>query len=375
VRPYNINIFIMNIFSIFTDPFMDRRRVAVFGVIAVLVWVSTVMLLLQESRAGHRRVILIVIDGLRSDAIDKNHWMQLPAFSYLIHQGASTLNARSDVHDTKALPNNVSIITGRPVYDTDSAHRYVLNSYTGQAIHDIRNKYIHSFFDVLYSNNYRNAFFASKHWMGLFIKSYTAPRPPGSIFNRKKNPSRFQSFVVTEKDDAKTFEAFMIELTNFDARCIFLHFSGVEAAGRASGWDVSSPESPYMKAVAQVDGYLGEILETVQKRRHLRGNVFLIVTSSHGGSPNPDAFQVPANFTVPFLVWGPGVARGTDLYALNPDRRRDPEEFLVPYNRDQQPIRNAEAGNLALHLLDLSPIPSSIINGLQSLRVSASGDL
>jgi len=362
----------MSIFSILTDPFMNRRRVAIFSVIAVTVWVMAVLLLLEDNRPDYKRVILIVIDGLRSDAIDPERGEALPAFDYLMNTGASTLNARTDVHDTKALPNNVSILTGRPVYATDAAHRYTMNEYIGKPLHDIQEIYIHSVFDVLYSNDYRNAFFASKNRMGLFVKSYTTVEHIGDIIKGKKNPSRFQSYVVTESDQ-ETFNSFMVELKNFDAHMVFLHLAGPETVGRASGWDTEAPASAYMREVARIDGYLGEILKTVQQLRHLRDKVYVIVTASHGGSQNPDDFQNRENYTVPFIVWGPKVARGADLYELNKTQRRDPEKYLIPYERDPQPIRNAEAGNLALKLLELPPIPSSIINGLQSLNVYASG--
>src|SRR5687768_6415238 len=134
----------MGFFSIFTDPFMNRRRVAMFSVIAVVIWLLTILLLLEDSKPAHTRVILVVIDGLRADALSVENLPYLPSFRYLINTGASTINARTDVHNTLALPNNVSILTGRPVYPSDVGHRYIASGYAGKPLHDIQEKYVYS---------------------------------------------------------------------------------------------------------------------------------------------------------------------------------------------------------------------------------------
>ena len=64
------------------------------------------------------------------------------------------------------------------------------------------------------------------------------------------------------------------------------------------------------------------------------------------------------------------MAAGTDLYALNASTRRVAPSYPMTTYAGMQPIRNAEANNLALQLLGLGPIPGSSFNYAQDLKVT-----
>jgi hypothetical protein len=59
---------------------------------------------------------------------------------------------------------------------------------------------------------------------------------------------------------------------------------------------------------------------------------------------------------------------------MNEASRSDPGEARVDYPAAKQPIRNGDTGNLALSLLGLGPIPTSMINATQDLHVTIPGD-
>jgi hypothetical protein len=110
-------------------------------------------------------------------------------------------------------------------------------------------------------------------------------------------------------------------------------------------------------------------LDTIAADPELAAHTVVLVTSDHGGlgtSHSNAAAEV--NYTIPFFVWGPGVARGANLYALNPDRAH-PGDGRPAYTSVPQPVRNAEAANLVTQLLGFGPVPGSRINTAQNLDV------
>lgn len=124
----------------------------------------------------------------------------------------------------------------------------------------------------------------------------------------------------------------------------------------------------YNNTLIAIDGYLGRIFNLVSCNETLKAKTFIVLTSDHGGSgiSHSDAAD-PLNYTIPLLVWGPGVAAGADLYALNTTTRLNPGTGRPDYSAPIQPIRNGDAANLELKLLGLEPVPGSTINSAQNL--------
>ena len=87
----------------------------------------------------------------------------------------------------------------------------------------------------------------------------------------------------------------------------------------------------------------------------LVGRTALVLTADHGGLGfYHDDILDPNIFTVPFMVWGPGVAADVDLYQLSRLTRQDPDRTQPPYTATRPPIRNGDAANLSLGIAGTS---------------------
>ena len=116
---------------------------------------------------------------------------------------------------------------------------------------------------------------------------------------------------------------------------------------------------------------LAALLASIDAEPSLRGQVAVILTADHGGGVpfiSHTVAMAPENFVIPFLVWLGEDRAPAELAALNADRRAvAPATKYLGDDASPAPIRNAEAGNLALQLLGMPAIPGSVANARQDL--------
>jgi len=326
-------------------------------------------------------VIHISVDGLNP------HWMQrvvdagrAPTFKRLETESAWTANARTDYTHTVTLPNHTSMITGRSVLQaaglpTGSFHGWTINNVPqlGATLHNTGNpaaKYIASTFDVVHDAGLSTAMFASKDKFIIYDQSYNETTGAANPHGRDKIDTYF-----FQADGPPTYSdgmnrRFLTDMASQHFNYSFVHYRDPDSAGHAFGW--GSPE--YLQAISTVDGYLADVLHLVETDSVLKGHTAIVVTADHGGIGTTHGESEQAvNYTIPVFVWGAGIGRG-DLYAFNGGTRTDPGDSRPEYADERQPIRNGGTGNLALKLLGLGPIPGSVINVHQDLRVTAPGD-
>lgn len=143
-------------------------------------------------------------------------------------------------------------------------------------------------------------------------------------------PRSVDRFVLPEKPDGATIArefSTMLE-GGFRPNLCFLHFADPDGQGHAHG--VMSPEK--MKALAETDAALGEIVAAIKKAGILASSV-LIITADHGGhdrpatenearareglpyQPGTHGSSSPDDVTIPWVAWGYGVRPGFTITA------------------------------------------------------------
>jgi len=291
---------------------------------------------------------------------------RLPHFRQIEAEGAFTTNARNDRDFTVTLPNHISMLTSRPVLGP-RGHRWSKNTdpAAGMTLHSNAACYVASVFDVAHDSGRRTGLWATKTKFSLFRVSYdgTHGAPDASGHNRGRN--KLDVFVYRKTSPALV-DDFLSSMNQQPCNFAFVHFGEADAAGHSFGWGSEA----YDAALVTIDDCLGRIMDLMLTNANLRGRATLIVTADHGGKDKDHSDNAhPLDYTIPFLVWGAEVDRG-DLYRLNANTRRDPGTGRPDYETQAQPIRNAEVGNLALSLLKLGPIPGSVFDARQDLRVA-----
>jgi hypothetical protein len=301
-------------------------------------------------------VIELSVDGLGSPYLQSLvAGGQLPNFQRLENEGAWTLNARCDYDISVTMPNHISMVTARGVYGTGSdGHGWTTNSWNGTATIQSNNGgvYVPSAFDVVHDAGLTSGMWAGKTKLGIIPASYSGKVDYSYITDASSSPS-----LVINDFLAKTQAA----PYNYN----FVHLGNPDFAGSWGGTN-------YLNAVKTVDGYLGSIFTTVANSAGMAGKTAIIITADHGGFGNDHSNAAAySDYTIPFLVWGPGVSSGMDLYGLNSGARTDPGAGRPDYAvATPQPIRNSDSANLAMKLLGLDPVTGSTVNASQNLSVS-----
>lgn len=296
-------------------------------------------------------VLAISLDGLNPVAIRQLGPDGAPNLYRFMRAGASTLNARTEFEQTVTLPNHTGMVTGLRINARHGGHGVTWNDerLSPARVQDAAGHEVASVFTAVDANGGSSALFASKVKFSLWQRSW-----PESI--DRTTIVADNGVLVGELADDLAAEPRAFR---------FLHLSLPDAVGHEYGF--MSPS--YFDAVRRVDVLVGRAVEAAKSAQSVNGPTAVVLTSDHGGrgADHSDATS-PQNYRVAFMVRGPGVARGADLYDLNPDFR-DPGKGRPSYRGARQPVRNGAVANLSLDLLGWGPVPGSEHDVEQTLDV------
>jgi len=321
-------------------------------------------------------VVVLSVDGLRPDAIDGPEDGALPGFRRIL-RGPHTLQARTDPDTTITLPNHVSMLTSRTL-GGPGGHGWSENNDPpavrhGGTLHLRKGAYVAGMFDVAHDHGVTTAVIATKPKFSLIAQSYDGSAGAPDTTGPDDGKAKVDLFACT-RTTSDAFRLANAQLRSGAPRTLtLLHIAETDSTGHAHAWDMAAG-SRYRTAVANVDAALDGFLHALDAEPSLKGRVAIVLTADHGGGAPPLSHTEPraaVNFLIPFAVWLGQDGAPEELVALNADRRAVvPAGEHVPLEAAPPPIRNAEAGNVALQLMRLPAIPGSSANAAQDLRLA-----
>lgn len=298
--------------------------------------------------ATGKKVLAISVDGLNPSALTRLGAGRLPNFYRLMRGGAHTLEARSEYEQNITLPDHTSMLTSRRI--TRSAHGHGVtwdDDRPSMTVQKAAHHGVYSVFSMVHKAGRSSALFTTKTKFGLYNRSW---------------PSIDR--YVANTDETALVRTAARDLGTRQRSFTFVHLSLPDLAGHRYG----GMSAHYLTAVRQTDAQLGVLLRAIDTHPALKRRLDVVLTSDHGfqAGAKHHTTRIYANYRIPFVIWGPGVARGASLYRLNPAYRAP--GTANPAYATRQPIRNGAVGNLALDLMGLGPIAGSNIDAHQNLN-------
>lgn len=229
-------------------------------------------------------VVVISIDGLRPDAIDK---YKARTIQRLMREGAYSLEAQT-IYPSKTLPSHTSMLTGQP----PETHGISWNSH--ESDNDV--VAVPTVFEMAKEAGYHTAAFFSKAKFKHLVR-------PGSLDYWQGPGSNITHWMATQTvPDAVNY------LKHEKPNLLFVHIGEPDYAGHSIGW----MSFAYGWAVKRADGAVKTLLDAAEDAFG-EGNFTVILTSDHGGHDRNHGSDDPRDMTIPWIAWGKGVAQGTQL--------------------------------------------------------------
>ncbi len=225
---------------------------------------------------GH--VLLISVDGLRPEAIAQ---AETPHMDRLWQDGAYSWRAQT-ILPSSTLPSHAAMLTGLPpevtgvVYNTWSPGEPYITFTTALGLaHE--------------AGLSTAAFFGKGKLESLF--------PPGS-----------RGHLVVTYGDVHIAEQAAAYIAEQRPALVFVHLPEVDGAGHTYGW--MSQEQ--LQAVEEADTAVGLLLAALEEAGIAQSTAVLL-TADHGGHGFGHGSDLAEDTTIPWILYGPGIAAGEEL--------------------------------------------------------------
>lgn len=275
--------------------------------------------LLEPGPSLTKNVVLVSIDGLRPDAIER---FGAPTMQRLMREGSYSLTART-ILPSKTLPSHTSMLSGELPDD----HGVLWNNVT-TAKKDVVE--FPTVFSVAREHGYRTAAFFSK-------AKFTPLQRPGTL-DYSQAPGGWWGRWSSER----TVEDVIEHLATQKPNVLFVHLTDPDRAGHSSGW----MSEAYGRAVRAADEALGALVDAAEKA-YGSGNYSVIVTADHGGHDYDHGSDDERDVRIPWIAWGRGISSGQLSADINTTDTAATVLWLLGVNRpdswDGTPVTTAFA--------------------------------
>ncbi len=228
------------------------------------------------------QVFLILIDGLRPDAIDAANAPTLRAFR---DRSSYTMRAKS-LMPTITLPCHMATFYSVPA----GRHGITTNTFTPLA------RPLPSIVDQARTVRKRSAFFTS--WDG-FSALYKADNLDFQWSYHYVDEGGAYRFFV---DDILTDVA-MSTLPTIQPDFTFLYYGTTDGAGHVHSW----MSRGYLDQVERVDANLARLLPSLPE------DAVILIQSDHGGHDQTHGTDMPEDVLIPWMIAGPGIKSGYEI--------------------------------------------------------------
>jgi predicted AlkP superfamily pyrophosphatase or phosphodiesterase len=226
------------------------------------------------------KTVLILIDGLRSDAIAQT---ATPVLDVLMETGTACLSGQT-VEPSLTLPVHFSIFTSLPPY----SHGVVTNTATPDMSGAVQSLFAH----IKAQGGNTAAFYSWDHLRNLAF--------PGQV-----DYTLIQR-VQSPKDQELLVTAAARHLITHRPDFTFVYLEWADLMGHSHGW----MSDPYLSAVTQCDQAAGKVVDAVRilEKKEMPFNI--VVMSDHGGHETHHLLSHPDTRTIPFIARGKSVRSG-----------------------------------------------------------------
>ena len=232
-------------------------------------------------------VVIISIDGLRPDAIER---FNAATLQRLMREGTYARDAQTILPST-TLPSHASMLTG---VDVDVHGVHWNSDETSRRLGPVS---VPTVFSLAHAAGFRTAAFFGK----AKLEHLHVPRTLDHVRSQESRIPWPGAAWRTVRDVER-------HLAEARPNLLFVHLAEPDYAGHFFGWMGRS----YERAVIEADRAVALLIEQADTRFGPR-EYTVIVTADHGGHGRTHGTADPLDTTIPWIVWGEGVRSGAAL--------------------------------------------------------------